>query len=332
MIASSHTLALRILVLVLGVGAVFAASCTLVGSGKLNVANDQSGIGADNTTFSAYAADPGDAFPPAGQLAVFVRGDDFGRPPSYGMNGYLYLVATSRTCPQSEGAPEAFVLGDVAIHGIVTVTDGSVNQFLLVPDALTSKAPRYALIEINELAGYPGQHLIHRCGQIDWNTNVALEDACTLRTSLEGQALTASVGFTRGQTKWQICNGGAAAGSNEKFLFRSDDGGASWVLISRTTLGNPPAESGVGQLPNGNGARALFFQNLDDGWLGLNSAGHNLLRSTDGGHNWQEVVVTGLNAGVPVDAINFTSADNGSITTPEGTWTTTNGGVTWTKT
>lgn len=331
MIASRHHLVRCASIAVLAVAAVFAASCELVGSGKLNVANDLSGIGADNTTFSAYAADPGDAFPPPGQLAVFVRGDDFGRPPSYGMNGYLYLVATSKACPQSEGAPESFVLGDVTIHGIVTVTGGSVNQFLLVPDAPASKTPRYALIEINELTGYPGEHLIHRCGQINWDANVALEDACTLRTSLEGQPLTPSVAFTLGQTKWQMCNGGAAAGSNEKFLFRSDDGGASWVLISRTTLGNPPAEGGVGELPNGNGARALFFQNLDDGWLGLNSAGHNLLRSTDGGHNWQEVVVTGLNQGVPVDAINFTNADNGSITTPEGVWTTTNRGSTWTK-
>lgn len=61
------------------------------------------------------------------------------------------------------------------------------------------------------------------------------------------------------------------------------------------------------------------------------SAGHNLLRSTDGGHNWQEVVVSGLNQGVPVDAINFTNGSNGSITTPEGVWTTTDGGATWVK-
>jgi photosystem II stability/assembly factor-like uncharacterized protein len=129
--------------------------------------------------------------------------------------------------------------------------------------------------------------------------------------------------------KWQICNGGAAAGSNEKFLFFTTDGGAAWTLISRTTLGSPPAEASVGELPNGSGATALFFQDLNKGWLGLSSPGHNLLRSTDGGHNWQEVVVPDLAQGVPVTSISFSSAMDGTFTTPDSTFITNDGGVTW---
>jgi photosystem II stability/assembly factor-like uncharacterized protein len=208
-----------------------------------------------------------------------------------------------------------------------------VNQFLTQADTPAARQARWALIDIPELAGFPGQHLIHRCGTVSWSSGSgALVDACTTRTSIEGFALTPGDSFALdANNKWQFCYGGAAAGSNEKLLFRTTNGGTSWTLISRTTLGNPPAEAGVGELPNGNGVSALFFQDASKGWLGLNSPGQNLFKSTDGGHNWTAVSATGLNPGVPVTSITFSSANNGSFTTPEGTWTTTNGGATWTK-
>ncbi len=53
-------------------------------------------------------------------------------------NGRKYLVRTDLDCPQSEGAPEAFSLNDVTIVGLVTVTNGSVNQFLLMQDNAAS--------------------------------------------------------------------------------------------------------------------------------------------------------------------------------------------------
>jgi Photosynthesis system II assembly factor YCF48 len=325
-------LARMALFLLIGAG-LAAASCTLVGQGNLHVANDLSGIGADNTIFRAFAPDPGDAWPPSGFVNVFVRGDDFGQPPSYGMNGYLYLAHTSLACPQSEGAPEAFTLSDVTLAGIMTVTNGSVNQFVMVQDTAANRQSNWALIEINELAGYPGLHLIHRCGQVTWTGSPsATADPCTLRTSLEGQALAPGKSFVLdANIRWQFCYGGAAAGSNEKFLFQTTDAGVSWTLISRTTLGSPPAETGVGELPNGNGVSALSFQNATNGWLGLNSPGHNLLRSTDGGHNWSELPVTGLDPGVPVNSIAFSDSTHGLFTTPDDTWTTSDGGVNWTK-
>jgi len=322
----------RFAIILLAAFAIAAASCSLVGQGPLHVANDLSGAGADNTTLRAFAPGPGDAFPPPGWLSLFVKGDDFGQPTAYGMNGYLYLVRTNLACPQSEAAPETFTLAQVTITGLVTVTNGSVNQFLLMQDTPANRTSNWALIEINELAGYPGEHFIHRCGEVTWTGTSALLDPCTLRTSLEGQALSDGKTFSLdADTKWQFCYGGAAAGSNEKFLFHTDDGGATWTLISRTTLGNPPAEAGVGALPNGNGVSALFFQDANKGWLGLSSPGHNLLRSTDGGHNWSEVVVPGLDASVPVNFITFTTSLSGYFTTPDGTWTTSDGGVNWTK-
>jgi len=155
-------------------------------------------------------------------------------------------------------------------------------------------------------------------------------DPCTLRTSLEGRPLTAGPSFELGNVVWQMCIGGAAAGSSEKLLFKTSDGGASWTLLSQTTLGNPPPEPGVGELPNGNAAEALFFVDEQHGWLGLSSPGQNLFRTDDSGVTWSEVPV--WPPGLPVLDVSFSDARHGELTTPEGSWTTSDGGETWTQT
>ena len=154
-------------------------------------------------------------------------------------------------------------------------------------------------------------------------------DPCTLHTSLEGRPLAPGPSFALdANTEWQLCLGGVAAGSSEKYLFHTTNGGAAWTLISRTTLGNPTPEAGVGDLPNGNGVVQILFLDATHGWMGLNSPGVNLFRSQDGGVTWAEVAV--IPPAVPVTSINFTDAMNGMVVTPEGTWTTSDGGVTWT--
>jgi hypothetical protein len=153
-------------------------------------------------------------------------------------------------------------------------------------------------------------------------------DPCTLRDSLDGRSLVPGPAFVLSEAiAWQLCIGGAAAGSSEKYLYRTDAGGADWTLVSMTTLGNPPPEPGVGELPNGNAAEALFFSDELNGWLGLSSPGANLFRSGDGGITWTEV--PGLPSGLPVTAIDFTDANNGAATTPDGDWTTSDGGASW---
>lgn len=148
---------------------VLALGCRQVGQGHLNVANDLSGIGRNNTTFQAFAPDSGDVWPPTGYLNIFVRGDDFGSPPSYGMTGYLYLVRTTLDCPQSEGAPEVFRLSDVTIAGVITVTAGSVNQFLTMQDTAANRNSTWALIDIGETPDTGGGHLVRRCGTVTWS-------------------------------------------------------------------------------------------------------------------------------------------------------------------
>jgi len=155
-----------------------------------------------------------------------------------------------------------------------------------------------------------------------------LVDPCTLRDSLEGQPLVDGPWFVLEEALgWQLCIGGAAAGSSEKYLFGTPDGGVTWTLLSMTTLGNPPPEPGVGELPNGNAAEALYFVDADTGWLGLSSPGGNLFGTTDGGVSW--TAAGDLPPGLPVTAIEFSDAENGVATTPEGDWTTSDGGATW---
>lgn len=155
-------------ILLLLASAAVALACRQVGSGHLNIANDLSGIGADNTELRIYESDAGEPWPPAGALNIWVKGDDFGRPPDFGMDGYLYLVRTSKACPQSEGAPEVFALADVTITGIVTVRDGSVDQFVAIADTPGARSPRWALIEVPEFPDTAGGHLVHRCGVVTW--------------------------------------------------------------------------------------------------------------------------------------------------------------------
>jgi photosystem II stability/assembly factor-like uncharacterized protein len=154
-------------------------------------------------------------------------------------------------------------------------------------------------------------------------------DPCTLLVSLEGRPLLPGPSFALDtNTEWQLCLGGVATGNGEKYLFRTTNGGASWTLISRTTLGNPTPEAGVGDLPNGNGVTQILFVDATHGWMGLNSPGVNLFRSQDGGVTWTPVPV--IPTAVPVTSLSFTDAMHGTVVTPEGTWTTSDGGVTWT--
>lgn len=151
---------------------------------------------------------------------------------------------------------------------------------------------------------------------------------CTLPTSL-GEPLRTGPSFALDTShKWQMCPGEGAAGSGEKYLFRTADGGHSWTLISQTTL-RPAPEAGIGTLPNYGGVVQILFLDANTGWMGLDGPDGNLWHSSDGGSNWTEVT-GGPPTAVPVTSITFSSANNGTVVTRAGTWTTTDGGATWT--
>jgi hypothetical protein len=148
--------------------AVFTAACELVGQGDLHVQNDQSGLG-DGAILRAFEHEAGDVVPPDGMLAVAVLGGDFGRPPDFGMNGFLLLVVTDDPCPMSEGAPEVYDPADVSVVGVINVNDGSVQQMVLVADTPENRGPYWALIELTPFPDANGGHFIHRCGEVTWS-------------------------------------------------------------------------------------------------------------------------------------------------------------------
>lgn len=162
-------------------------------------------------------------------------------------------------------------------------------------------------------------------------SDVTATNACELRPGTDGATLQQGPSAALGglTTRWQLCIGNAAAGSSEKMLFVSEDGGQTWTLISRTALGNPPPEAGVGELPAGTGVNVLLFLDAQNGWMGLGSPGQNLWRSQDGGVNWTPIDV--IPPGVPVTTISFTDAQNGAAVTPDSAWITADGGATWTE-
>ncbi len=98
-----------------------------------------------------------------------------------------------------------------------------------------------------------------------------------------------------------------------KFLFRSDDGGASWILISATRLRLDPPFADVGDISIGGGVEALVFQTKEKGWMGLGGPGQNFFRSDDGGRNW--TAVTGPPSGLAISSIMFTDPLHGTLTT-----------------
>ncbi len=156
-------------------------------------------------------------------------------------------------------------------------------------------------------------------------------EACDLRDASDGLALVVGPSFQLGEAVWQLCIGGAGAGSSEKYLFRSEDGGATWDLISQTTPGDiMPDDDDDSDLPIGNAAEVIYFVDEDNGWIGLSSPGPNLHRSQDGGETW--TAIDDLPPAVPVTSIAFTDAQNGTVTTSESTWTTSDGGDTWVET
>ncbi len=160
------------------------------------------------------------------------------------------------------------------------------------------------------------------------STPAPFVDACSLFPEQKQWYANSPAFALNVDVRWQLCVTNANAGTSEKYLFRTSDSGASWKLISETTIGNPTPQAGVGQLPNRGTAVQILFLNETDGWLGLNGPGLNLWRSQDSGVTWSSI--SAIPSAVPVTSITFTDSQHGTVRTPEGNCTTSDGGITWT--
>lgn len=128
-------------------------------------------------------------------------------------------------------------------------------------------------------------------------------------------------------TRWIVCGGAAANMAQEKRIFRTTDGGASWRLMSGNGLGDVTLPAGVPQSPSA-GTGFIFFRDQDNGWLTTSSAGPNLYHTRDGGITWASVREFGSGGG---RIANFSVSPDGSggADTYFGPLITDDGGDTW---
>jgi photosystem II stability/assembly factor-like uncharacterized protein len=153
-------------------------------------------------------------------------------------------------------------------------------------------------------------------------------------------ALGAEVAASSTDDLWLLCGSQGSGGSQSKDLYRSEDGGLTWVLTaSATGVGTsaPPAGQ-ANTLPLGGyvapfsiGHRNLAIASSTTAWL--KPFGAPLFTTTDGGHTWGAVPDL---AGTDVSQsglgnITFISPTQGWICAYGfGLWHTSNG-VTWTQ-
>jgi hypothetical protein len=108
---------------------------------------------------------------------------------------------------------------------------------------------------------------------------------------------------------WLVCGGQATAGSQAKELYRSSDGGQTWVLTAQTPAfaGVPGPPAGVGSLPLAGyvapysaGHKNLAVLSPDQAWLWADRG--SVVQTGDGGATWAAVdalAASGFSTGAP---------------------------------
>lgn len=111
--------------------------------------------------------------------------------------------------------------------------------------------------------------------------------------------------FTDNQTGWAVGNDG--------FIVNTTDGGENWTEQT----------SGVDVI-----LRAVFFLDADTGWAVGGQVERAMLKTTDGGVNWQNMPTNDIASNQMFD-IAFADADNGWLITYSNIYKTSDGGDTW---
>ena len=152
---------------------------------------------------------------------------------------------------------------------------------------------------------------------------------------------TAWVSFQNDQQGWDAIGNGAAGGTFTVTIYETTNGGAHWVMVSRSmSLGGKP---GTPDNSSGCGDTGLVAQGTLRApvlWLtGYFASGPCVMESTDGGRRWGHARLPGTSAASGGEAWPpvFSSGSNGALAAWYGTehgavtaiYSTTNGGKTW---
>ncbi len=141
------------------------------------------------------------------------------------------------------------------------------------------------------------------------------------------------VSFVNEAIGWIGCPSIPGAGSQLKALYRSDDSGGHWTLISNSGL--PGGTIAPGHVPAGGYMHDVFFLDELNGWISTTRGG--LIKTSDGGLSWTWVSVgEALSVGDEfVTSARFFSLDEGYalVSTHDGVLAhTDDAGATWSVT
>ena len=176
--------------------------------------------------------------------------------------------------PTSEGSPGGAVLGRVSASRAYVLTWGSKSSGLVRTDD----------------------------GGVTWHV---VPDPCATGWATEGMAALA-----RG-SMWLVCGARPTVAGQVKVVYRSEDGGGSWVLEASTGL-VPSAPEPVGSLSLTGDLSQLATVTPAQAWVGL--AGVGVLETNDGGRTWAPVPGVEDPPGKGDVGVTFIRSPDGAIT------------------
>lgn len=106
----------------------------------------------------------------------------------------------------------------------------------------------------------------------------------SLITPCDSRFVSAAFSFYGPISGWLACGGEPSAGSQAKYVYRTDDAGSHWRLVSQTSM-SPLDASAPKSLPTSGYVADVFFRDEASGWLATSRGG--LLHTTDGGKSWK---------------------------------------------
>ena len=132
-----------------------------------------------------------------------------------------------------------------------------------------------------------------------------------------------SISFSNGQNGWAEAELGGATGNDLEELFRTTDGGKSWIAMST----NGPVSQGhiPDTFPYGGHATGITFISASTGWV-VNT--NNVYVTHDGGATWQQQTLpTAPDQGFALPT--FFNAREGILSGSSQLFVTQDGGTTW---
>jgi len=146
----------------------------------------------------------------------------------------------------------------------------------------------------------------------------ALQNPC-------GPIFAAALASLDGATVWMVCGGEPSAGNQDKRVFVSRDGGATWSLKSSVPIGGYSAT----ELPSSGYVSGLALTSATTGFLALSRS--TLATSRDQGATWREPGGDAWDgAGGEFRSIWFVDRLHGWAAAGDGLHRTVDGGATWT--